>query len=233
METIYIALNSLATLHWDAIFKIVVLDIMLGGDNAILIALACASLTLAMRGKAILLGTAGAIVLRAMLLGFAGVLMDLPYLKLVAGLYLLYIGYSLLVSAEEPAHVDSPDKLWQAIKVIIVADFMMSLDNVLSVTAAAQSAGEHSTAYAIAGILFSIPVIIIGSTLIAKMMDKYPVIVWLGGGLLGWVGGELIVHEFPHWFEHYSLWIQTLGAAIVVGAAAIKTAYDSQNPAQD
>jgi YjbE family integral membrane protein len=184
-----------ATIDWSAILKIIGIDIMLGVDNAIVIALACNALPPHMRKRAVLLGTAGAVGLRAILLVFAGFLMGLTWVKLIAGAYLLYIGYSLLMNSEEDHDVQSADHIWGAIKTIIIADFMMSLDNVLAVVGASQSAGEHSTAYAIAGIALSIPIIIFGAQGIMKLMDRFPIIIWLGAGLLGWVGAEMMITD--------------------------------------
>lgn len=183
------------SLDWAAILKIIGIDIMLGGDNAIVIALACAALPIAMRNKAILWGTFGAIAMRAILLAFAGALMDIEWVKLGAGAYLLFIGFKLLNSNDDDPEVHAKETFWGAVQTIIVADFMMSLDNVMAVAGAAQSAGAHSTMYAIAGILFSIPFIIIGSQAIMKLMDKFPVVLWIGAGLLGWVGAEMMITD--------------------------------------
>jgi YjbE family integral membrane protein len=188
-------MEFLSTIDWAAILKIIGIDIMLGVDNAIVIALACAALPKEVRGKAIMWGTAGAVGLRAILLVFAGFLMAIPYVKLVAGAYLLYLGYKLLVENDGSHDVPAADRVFTAVKTIIVADFMMSLDNVLAVTAAANTAGAHSTMYAIAGIVLSIPVIIFGASGLTGLMSKFPVIVWLGAGLLGWVGAEMIITD--------------------------------------
>lgn len=182
-------------IDWSALFKIVGIDIMLGGDNAIVIALACAALSPEVRNKAIFWGTAGAIALRAILLVFAGFLMGVSYVKFGAGAYLLYVGVKLLNESDDDEAVDSPDRLGAAVKTIIVADFMMSLDNVMAVAGSAQSAGAHSTLYAVGGILLSIPIIIFFSQGILKMMDRFPVIVWMGAGLLGWVGAEMMITD--------------------------------------
>ncbi len=186
---------DLSTIDWAAILKIVGIDIMLGVDNAIVIALACAALPVEMRKKAVLLGTAGAILLRAILLVFAGYLIGLTWVKLLAGAYLLFIGYQLLMNSDDDHEVSSAEHILGAIKTIIVADFMMSLDNVLAVVGASQTAGQHSTLYAIAGIVLSIPVIVFGATGIMKLMDRFPVIIWLGAGLLGWVGAEMMITD--------------------------------------
>lgn len=185
----------LSVIDWTALIKIVGIDIMLGGDNAIVIALACASLAPEVRNKAIFWGTAGAVALRAVLLLFAGMLLGVSYVKFFAGAYLLYVGYKLLAESDDDESVDSPDRLWAAIKTIIIADFMMSLDNVMAVAGAAQSAGEHSNIYAVGGIILSIPIIIFFSQGIMKMMDRFPVIVWIGAGLLGWVGAEMMITD--------------------------------------
>lgn len=189
-------MEFLHALDWPAILKIIGIDIMLGVDNAIVIALACAALPPALRTKAILWGTAAAVGMRAILLVFAGFLMALPYVKLVAGAYLIYLGYKLLVENADETHDVAPaDRVWTAVKTILVADFMMSLDNVLAVAGAAESAGVHSTLYAIAGIVFSIPIIIFGATALMGVMKRFPAIVWVGGGLLGWVGVEMMVTD--------------------------------------
>jgi len=188
-------MEFLSQIDYTAVLKIIGIDIMLGVDNAIVIALACAALPVAMRRRAVLWGTAGAVGLRAVLLVFAGFLMGLTYVKLIAGAYLLYIGYKLLMDSGETHEIDSPDRIADAVKTIIVADFMMSLDNVLAVVGAAQGAGAHSTLYAIAGIALSIPIIIFGAQGIMKLMDRFPVIIWLGAGLLGWVGAEMIITD--------------------------------------
>lgn len=149
-----------------------------------------------MRLRAMLLGTAGAVVLRAGLLGAANFLMDIPYLKIVAGLYLVYIGYKLLAAQEDgDPDVKQNDKVLAAVWTIIVADLMMSLDNVLAVAAAARTASAHSTIYAIAGVCLSIPVIVFGAGALTRVMDRFPIIVWLGGGLLGWVGVEMALSD--------------------------------------
>ncbi len=190
-------MNILHALDWAAILKIVGIDIMLGVDNAIVIALACAALPAALRLRAILWGTLGAILLRATMLVFAGYLMNIPYAKLAAGAYLLYLGYKLLKEngEDDEPHVNASDRVLTAVKTIIVADFMMSLDNVLAVAAAAAGVTSHSTLYAIAGITVSIPVIVFGATALMGLMSRFPVIVWLGGGLLGWVGAEMLASE--------------------------------------
>lgn len=189
-------MDLLSAIDWGAVLKIVGIDIMLGADNAIVIALACAALPANLRGRAMIMGTAAAVLLRALLLWGADSLMGVPYLKLVAGLYLLYIGYKLLMDGDGEGHkVSAADKMMAAVKTIVVADFMMSLDNVLAVASAAHSAGEHSTIYAIAGIVLSIPVIVFGAKYLMAIMERFTIIMWLGAGLLGWVGAEMTISD--------------------------------------
>lgn len=218
-------MDFLTTIDWMVILKIIAIDIMLGVDNAIVIALACAALPVAIRPKAILFGTAGAILLRIILLVFASQLIELSYIKLIAGAYLIFIGYSLLVSNEETHAIDASTSMRAAIQTILVADFMMSLDNVLAVVAAAQGTGSHSTFYAIAGILITIPVIIYGAQYIIKIMDRYPIIIWIGAGLLGWVGAEMMVTDLvlkPHLTGYWPLYLKIAGFGAVILAASLR-----------
>lgn len=188
-------MDILHIIDWAAVLKIVGIDIMLGVDNAIVIALACAALPENVRGRAMLLGTAAAVLLRAVLLWGADAMMGIPYLKLVAGVYLLYIGYKLLMDGDGEHDISPADQMMAAIKTIVVADFMMSLDNVLAVASAAHGTGEHATAYAIAGIVLSIPVIVFGAKYLMGIMERFPIIMWMGAGLLGWVGAEMVISD--------------------------------------
>lgn len=223
-------MEFLASLDWAAIFKIVMIDLLLGLDNAIVIALACATLAVSVRNKAILLGTAGAILLRAVLLVFATFLLGVPFLKLVAGAYLVFIGYKLLTTHEEEPDVAQKDTIWGAVWTIIVADFMLSLDNVMAVAGAA-SGTEHSTIYAIAGIVLSIPVIVYGAKYLSGLMDKFPVIIWIGAAMLGVVGAEMLVSD-PMFVEYIGdvnhIVAKVVGGALVVGAAFLHKRFTKQ-----
>jgi len=183
---------------WLAVGQIIMIDILLGGDNAIVIALACRNLPPELRNKGILWGTAGAIVLRVVLIFFAMSLLALPYLKLVGAALLIWIGVKLLVP-EDDEHGDlkASDKLLGAIKTIIVADFVMSVDNVIGIAGAAQTAGHegHQMPLVIFGLLVSIPIIVWGSSIVLKLMDRFPVIIIAGGALLGWIAGTLAVGD--------------------------------------
>lgn len=193
-------MEEFLTAHfWVAVGQIILIDILLGGDNAVVIALACRQLPPAMRTKGILWGTAGAIVLRVVLIAFALTLLSIPYLKLVGGALLVWIGVKLLVPEDEDEHgnIQASDKLWGAVKTVIVADLVMSIDNVIAIAGAAQGAGEaHQMPLVIFGLLVSIPIIVWGSQLVLKLMDRFPLIITLGGMLLGWIAGTM-VHTAP------------------------------------
>jgi len=182
-----------STQFWVDVFKIVVIDILLSGDNAVVIALACRSLPPEQRRKGVLFGVAGAIGLRIVLTFFAVGLLSLPYLKVVGALLLLWIGVKLLLPEEEhdATKVQANTHLWGAVRTIIIADFVMSLDNVLGVAAAAHG----NVALLVFGLLLSIPLIAWGSQLVLKMIDRFPLIIFVGGGLLGYVAGEMLLSD--------------------------------------
>jgi YjbE family integral membrane protein len=182
---------------WLAVGQIIMIDILLGGDNAVVIALACRKLPPAQRRAGILWGTAGAIVLRVVLIFFALTLLKLPFLKIVGALLLLWIGIKLLMPEDEGDHeIQASDKLWAAVKTVIVADFVMSLDNVIAIAGAAEGAGGgHQMPLVIFGLLVSIPIIVWGSQLVIKLMDRFPLIITLGGMLLGWIAGGMLISD--------------------------------------
>lgn len=187
----------LTSIHWGAVFQIVLIDILLGGDNAVVIALACRNLPPEQRTRGVLWGTAGAILLRLVLVSFAVFLLEIPFIKLAGGLLLFWIGVRLMLPEPE-GHKDiaSSDRLWSAIKTIIIADLVMSLDNVIAIAGAAQAADEaHRIALVAFGLVLSIPLIIWGSQIVLKAIDRFPVIVIAGAGLLGWIGGGLIIND--------------------------------------
>lgn len=192
------AIDFLTTMHWGAVLQIIIIDILLGGDNAVVIALACRNLPREQRMKGILWGTAGAIILRVVLIAFAVVLLQVPFLKLVGGVLLLWIGVKLLLPEEGDEHgnVASASTLWSAVKTIIVADFVMSLDNVIAIAGAAQQADpDHQMGLVIFGLLVSIPLIVWGSTLVLRLIERYPIVVTLGGALLGWIAGGMVITD--------------------------------------
>lgn len=191
-------LHWFGTLDWGAIFQIILIDILLGGDNAVVIALACRSLPAKQRRLGIFWGAAGAIVLRVVLILFAVALLKLPLLKLVGGLLLLWIGVKLIAPLSEDGHEDvaASTKLWAAIKTIIVADLVMSVDNVIAIAGVAEQADPgHQVGLIVFGLLVSVPFIIFGSQIVLKLLDRFPLIILAGGALLGWIAGGLIVGD--------------------------------------
>ncbi|MBI5889520.1 MAG: TerC family protein [Nitrosomonadales bacterium] len=208
-----------STQFWVDVFKIIVIDLLLSGDNAVVIALACRNLPAAQRKKGIMYGVGGAIGLRIVLTFFAVTLLSLPYLKLVGALLLLWIGIKLILPEEEhgEGNIKAEANLWGAVKTIIIADFVMSLDNVLGVAAAAKG----SVFLLVFGLLISIPLIAWSSQLVLKLIDRYPFIIYAGGALLGYVAGEMLVTEaaFKEQIEalHYLHWlVPALGAVFVL-----------------
>jgi YjbE family integral membrane protein len=178
---------------WVDVFKIIMIDLLLSGDNAVVIALACRNLPADQRKKGILYGVGGAIGLRIVLTFFAVSLLALPYLKLVGAFLLIWIGIKLLLPDDEhgEGNIKAETQLWGAIKTIIVADFVMSLDNVLGVAAAA-----HGNVWLLVfGLLVSIPMIAWSSQLVLKLIDRFPLVIQGGGALLGYVAGEMLVSE--------------------------------------
>jgi YjbE family integral membrane protein len=191
-------IEFLAQISWVAVAEIIMIDILLGGDNAVVIALACRNLPPAQRKLGILWGTVGAIVLRVVLIFFALSLLKLPFLKIVGAIMLIWIGIKLLVAEDQDGHGDvaGSDKLWGAVKTVIVADFVMSLDNVIAIAGAAEGAApDQQLPLVIFGLLVSIPIIVWGSQLVIKLMDRWPVIITLGGMLLGWIAGTMAVSD--------------------------------------
>jgi YjbE family integral membrane protein len=183
---------------WIAVGQIIMIDILLGGDNAVVIALACRKLPAHQRTQGVLWGTAGAIVLRVVLIFFALALLAIPYLKIAGAVLLVWIGVKLIAPGDEEEHgnIEGSDKLWGAVKTVIVADLVMSVDNVIAIAGAAQSAGgDHQMPLVIFGLLVSIPIIVWGSQMVIKLMDRFPAIIILGGMLLGWIAGTMAVSD--------------------------------------
>jgi YjbE family integral membrane protein len=179
---------------WVAVLQIIAIDIVLGGDNAVVIALACRSLPPRLRNRGIFWGVFGAIALRTALIFFAITLLSIPYLKVVGGALLLWIGVKLLKTdseAEGGPHVRAGASLPDAIRTIIVADAVMSLDNVVAIA----GASRDSVVLVIFGLLVSVPIIVWGSKLVMTLMERYPVIVVAGAALLGWIAGEMAVSD--------------------------------------
>jgi len=207
---------------WVALGQIIIIDILLGGDNAVVIALACRKLPPAQRTKGIIFGTAGAIILRVILIAFAMTLLNIPFLKFVGAILLVWIGVKLLAPDEEGhGDIQGSDRLLAAIKTIIVADLVMSVDNVIAIAGAAQNAGEHSLLLVILGLLISIPIIVWGSQLVIKLMERFPLIITLGGMLLGWIAGGMLVTDPAFVNTEKWTWMPKLGTVGADGQAVI------------
>jgi YjbE family integral membrane protein len=172
--------------------QIIWIDLLLSGDNAIVIALACRSLPEKQRKVGMLLGAGTAIALRIIFAIFVTYLLQVPFLKIAGGLLLLWIGIKLAVGEEDEGHnIESSDNLWRAVRTIAIADAVMSLDNVIAIAAAS---GGNIWLF-VFGLLLSIPLIIFGSTLLSTVMERFPIIIWAGAALLGWIAGEMIVSD--------------------------------------
>ena len=184
-------MELLSMQFFTALGTIILLDILLGGDNAVVIAMAANKLSPALRKKAILIGTAGAVIIRLIMTFIAVWLLTIPYLQVIGGLILLPIAVKLLVPEEHHDNVKASDNLMGAIKTIIIADAAMGVDNVLAIAGA-----SHGSFLLVAiGFLVSIPIIGGGSTIIGRLMDRFPVILYAGAGLLGWTAGSMIGHD--------------------------------------
>ena len=209
---------------WIGLLKIIWVNLLLSGDNAVVIALAARSLPPRQQKKAIFWGSGAAIVMRILLTLFAVALLALPWLKIVGGLLLIWIGVQLLVPDEGDDEIVSSDNLITAVRTILVADLVMSLDNVVGVAAAAETApGDAKIVLLILGLAISIPIIIFGSTVVLHLMERFPVIITFGGGLLGWIAGEMMVTDpvVAGWVQGQASWLHSYYGAAIAGAAAV------------
>jgi YjbE family integral membrane protein len=186
---------------WLAVVQIIWIDILLSGDNAVVIALACRKLPPSQRMWGIVLGTLVAITLRVVFTGVVTQLMTMPYVKLVGGVLLFWIAVKLLGGEENgrEGHVEAVDNLWKAIRIVAIADVVMSLDNIIAVAAASRG----SYALLMFGLAVSIPLIMAGAAIVIALLERFPVIVWAGAALLGWIAGEIIAGDplFTQYFD--------------------------------
>lgn len=178
------------------ILSIIVLNLVLSGDNAVVIALATRKLPASSQNKAIVIGTAGAVVLRILLMLIAVELLTMPYVKIIGAILLFYIAYDLLKTNEEETEVKSETTLLSAIRTIIIADLVMSLDNVLAIAGVA----DGHFMLAVLGLIISIPIVIFGSQVILKLMDRFPWLIWLGALLIAYTAGTMLVED--HFIHH-------------------------------
>jgi len=179
------------TAFWVALLKIMWINILLSGDNAVVIAMACRGLPHRQRVWGMILGAGVAVLLRIVFTVFVAALMQLPYLKIVGGLALFYIAAKLLVPEDENDEIAAGTTLWHAVRIVVIADIIMSLDNVIAVAAAAN--GQISLLAL--GLAISIPMIIAGAALIMLVLDRFPLLIWFGAMLLGWIAGDVIVSD--------------------------------------
>lgn len=213
---------------WIAVLQIIAIDILLGGDNAVVIALASRRLPQEQRNQAIFWGVFGAIGLRVLLIFFALSLLKIAFLKIVGGLLLLWIGVKLLVPDHDgDGHeIDASTHLLGAIKTIVVADAVMSLDNVIAIAAAS----KDSIALVVFGLVVSVPIVVWGSKLVLKLMDRFPIVITGGGALLGWIAGAMAVDDVmvKDWVQARMPvldWIAPVaGAALVVAVGRLMSA---------
>ena len=180
------------TEFWVALVKIMWINILLSGDNALVIAMACRGLPPRQRVWGMILGAGVAVGLRVVFTGIVATLMTLPYLKIVGGLALFYIAVKLLVPEDEDeGEGEAVEHLWRAVRIVAVADIIMSLDNVIAIAAAAGG----NMALMVIGLAISIPLIVAGAALIMALLDKFPILIWAGAALLGWIVGEVIATD--------------------------------------
>lgn len=185
----YLQNEIMQPVFWLALGKVVWIDILLSGDNALVIAMACRGLAPRQRFWGMILGAGAAVGMRILFTGTVASLMELPYLKIIGGLALLYVAIKLLVPEDEGENGVKPaDKLWSAIRIVMVADMVMSLDNVIAVAAAANG----SLLLLAVGLALSIPLVVAGAALITGILNRFPILVWAGAALLGWIAGEVI-----------------------------------------
>lgn len=219
---------------WVALGQIIWINILLSGDNAVVIALACRSLPPKQRFWGILLGAGAAVLLRILFTVVIAQIMAIPFLKLIGGLLLLWIAVKLIIPGEDHSegNVKSGDTLWRAVWLVTIADIVMSLDNVIAIAAAAESAAARidiahaltiKTVLIVFGLATSVPLIIAGSALLMKLLARYPILVWAGAALLGWVAGEIIAKDAvlvgylgAEFVDKIHLWSAAAGAVFVV-----------------
>src|SRR4051812_10062251 len=205
---------------WIGLAKIIGVNVILSGDNAVVIALAARSLPAKQQKQAVFWGAGAAIVLRIALTLFAVALLELPWLKLVGSLLLFWIGIKLLIPEDDDPDIKASEHMMVAIRTILIADLVMSLDNVIAVAAAAGG----SVILLVLGLAISIPLVIFGATLLIKLMERYPVIITIGAGLIGWVAGEMLIADMA-----LRPWLEPHGVQYVGEATQIHPHYGGMN----
>jgi|SoiMethySBSTD1v2_1073268.scaffolds.fasta_scaffold01410_22 YjbE family integral membrane protein len=214
---------------WLELGAIIWINLLVSGDNAVMIALAARSLPEREQKLAVFWGSAAAVALRIVLTAFAAALLELPWLKLAGGALLLWIGVKLMLPKEEEAGVSAHSRLWHAIGTILVADLVMSLDNVIAVAAAANAAAPTPDQAAmkytllVLGLAISIPIVIFGSVMMLGIMARFPIVIALGAALLGWIAGDIMVDDpaIGKWIGAHAEWLRHWHAASIIGAVVV------------
>jgi YjbE family integral membrane protein len=218
-----------APIFWLELGAIAWINLLVSGDNAVMIALAARSLPPGQQKLAVFWGSAGAVALRVALTLFAAALLELPWLKVAGGVLLLWIGVKLLAPAAEEPDVTGHTRLWHAVRTILVADLVMSMDNVIAVAAAANAAAPTPDlaamkyALLVLGLAISIPIVIFGSVLMLGVMSRFPAVVVLGAALLGWIAGDIVVEDpaIAPWIGAHADWLRHWHVAAILGALAV------------
>jgi YjbE family integral membrane protein len=189
---------------WLALLQIIIINIILSGDNAVVIALACRALPPHQQKWGVILGAGAAVVLRVAFTIVIVKLMTIPYLKIAGGLLLFYIGYKLMMPQDESDEVHAAENLWRAVWTVLIADAVMSLDNVIAVAAAAKG----DIVLLVIGLVISIPLVVYGATLLIKLIEKYPIIIPGGAALIGFIGGEVVISDpaIAPWLDTHAHW---------------------------
>jgi YjbE family integral membrane protein len=219
---------------WMALVKIAIINVVLSGDNAVVIALACRSLPPRQQRNAFIVGTGGIVVLMTVLTAFAAWLMTLPWIQAIGSLLLLWIGVKLLLPEDGEGSVKDSSNFWDAVRTIVIADIVMSLDNVLGMAGAAK--GHLGMLFV--GLLITMPLILFGSALLMRLMERFPVFVTIGAGVLGYVAGDmavgdLAVKDYVELHAHYLDWLAPIVGALFVVIAGKLLARRKSQPAAD
>jgi YjbE family integral membrane protein len=219
---------------WMALVKIAIINVVLSGDNAVVIALACRSLPPRQQRNAFIVGTGGIVVLMTVLTAFAAWLMTLPWIQAIGSLLLLWIGVKLLLPEDGEGSVKDSSNFWDAVRTIVIADIVMSLDNVLGMAGAAK--GHLGMLFV--GLLITMPLILFGSALLMRLMERFPVFVTIGAGVLGYVAGDmavgdLAVKDYVELHAHYLDWLAPIVGALFVVIAGKLLARRKSQPAPD
>jgi YjbE family integral membrane protein len=212
--------------YWLALVKVLTVNLILSGDNAVVIAMAARSLQGAQRRKAIIWGAAGAVILRLIFAAVISYLLEIPFLQVVGGLLLLWIAWKLVHDEAEEGEekIEAGQSAWQAIRIIIVADAVMSLDNVIALVGAARIGGEVVPSLLVIGLATTIPLVVFGAALLTSLLDRFPILIYAGAALLVYIAVEMFfadraTHHYLEPLVHLE-WIIALSAALVFAAIA-------------